>query len=57
MYQNIWVMQKGSSILILRGENLLDEEIYVPTMTYAGYPNSLPNGAGRTFYGGLEIHF
>jgi outer membrane receptor for ferrienterochelin and colicins len=50
-------MEKGSSILTLRGENLLDEEIFVPTMTYAGYPNSLPNGAGRTCYAGLELHF
>lgn len=50
-------MKKGSSILTLRGENLLDEEIYVPPMTYAGVPNSLSNGAGRTFYAGLEMHF
>lgn len=50
-------MEKGSSFLTLRGENLLDEEIFVPTMTYAGYPNSLSNGAGRTFYAGLELYF
>ncbi len=50
-------MKKGRSILTLRGENLLDEEIFVPTMTYAGYPDSLSNGPGRTFYAGLELHF
>lgn len=50
-------MKKGQSILTLKGENLLDEEIYVPPMAYAGIPDSLPNGPGRTFYAGLEIHF
>jgi outer membrane receptor for ferrienterochelin and colicins len=53
-----WVgLDKGQSILTLRAENLLDEEIYVPTFAYVGSPNSFPYGPGITFYGGLLVNF
>jgi outer membrane receptor for ferrienterochelin and colicins len=44
---------KGRAILILRGENLLDEDVYVPSFG-SGY---FPYGPGRTFYAGLDTHF
>ncbi len=50
-------LDKGRSILTLRAENLLDEEIYVPTFAYIGSPNSFPYGPGITFYGGLTVNF
>jgi outer membrane receptor protein involved in Fe transport len=48
---------KGRLFLILRGENLLDEEIYVPEFQRAGNPNSLPESGGATFYAGLTYTF
>jgi len=50
-------LDKGQSILSLRAENLLDEEVYVPTMVYAGVPNTFPYGPGATFYAGLKVDF
>ena len=50
-------LKKGRSTLTLRAENLLDEEIYVPTFAYTGSPNSFPYGAGMTFYAGLMMTF
>ncbi len=44
-------------VLTLRAENLLDEEIYVPTRAYTGLPNSFPYSPGMTFYAGLTYHF
>ena len=44
---------KGRATLILRGENLLDEDVYVPSFG-SGY---FPYGPGRTFYAGLSTHF
>jgi outer membrane receptor for ferrienterochelin and colicins len=53
-----WVgLDKGQSIFTLRAENLLDEEIYVPTFAYKGSPNSFPYGPGRTFFAGLTVNF
>ncbi len=48
---------KGRASLVFRVENLLNEKTYVPTLAYAGVPNSFPDGPGRTFYGGLTINF
>ncbi len=45
------------SILTLRVENLLNEEIYVPTFAYTGSPNSFPYGPGATLYAGLTVNF
>jgi outer membrane receptor protein involved in Fe transport len=44
---------KERAILMLRAENLLDEEIYVPNFGQ-GY---FPYGPGRTFYAGLKARF
>jgi outer membrane receptor for ferrienterochelin and colicins len=44
---------KGRVIIVLRGENLLDEDTYVPSFG-SGY---FPYGPGRTFYGGLTVRF
>jgi outer membrane receptor protein involved in Fe transport len=44
---------KGQAILILRAENLLDDEVYVPSFG-SGY---FPYGPGRTFYAGLTTRF
>jgi len=53
-----WIgLKKGQSFVTLRGENLLDEEVYAPTLTYIGVPNSFPYGAGRTVYLGVEVNF
>jgi outer membrane receptor for ferrienterochelin and colicins len=53
-----WIgLNKGQSFVTLRGENLLDEEVYVPTLTYIGVPNSFPYGPGRTVYLGVEVNF
>jgi len=49
--------KKGRSTLTLRAENLLNENIHVPTMAYTGSPNSFPYGPGRTFYAGLMMRF
>lgn len=48
---------KSCSILTLRAENLLDEDIWVPEFNRGGNPNSLPDGPGRTFYAGLQLKF
>jgi outer membrane receptor protein involved in Fe transport len=48
---------KGRSILTLRIENLIDEDLWVPEFNRAGHPNSLPDGPGTTFYAGLTISF
>lgn len=50
-------MKKGRAILTLRGENLLNEKINVPTFAYTGSPNSFPYGPGIMFFTGLTIHF
>jgi outer membrane receptor for ferrienterochelin and colicins len=47
---------KGRAILMFRVENLFNEEIYVTEFNRGGNPNSLPDGPGRTFYIGLELH-
>ncbi len=53
-----WIgWKKGQSTFTFRIENLLDEEIYVPTFAYIGSPNSFPYGPGRTFYAGLTVNF
>jgi outer membrane receptor for ferrienterochelin and colicins len=48
---------KGRATLMLRVENLLDQDIWVPEFNRGGNPNSLPDGSGRTFYGGLAYKF
>ena len=48
---------KGRSILMLRAENLLDEDIWVPEFNRGGNPNSLPDGPGATFYAGMTYRF
>ena len=50
-------LNKGQSFLTVRAENLLDEEVFVPTFAYIGVPNSFPYGPGRAFYIGLEVSF
>ncbi|MDY6950763.1 MAG: TonB-dependent receptor [Thermodesulfobacteriota bacterium] len=50
-------LDKGQSVLTLRAENIVDEEIYVPTFAYTGTPNSFPYGPGATFYAGLTVNF
>jgi outer membrane receptor for ferrienterochelin and colicins len=50
-------LKKGQAFVTLRGENLLDDEVYVPTLAYTGSPNSFPYGPGRTFYAGFEVNF
>jgi outer membrane receptor protein involved in Fe transport len=50
-------LAKGQSTLTLRIENLLDEEIYLPTFGYLGIPNSFPSGPGRTWYIGIKVQF
>jgi outer membrane receptor for ferrienterochelin and colicins len=53
-----WInCKKGRCIVTLRGENLLNEQVYVPTFAYTGVPNSFPYGPGITFYGGLTVTF
>jgi len=47
---------KGRAILTFRVENLFNEEIYVTEFNRGGNPNSLPDGPGRTFYIGFELH-
>jgi outer membrane receptor for ferrienterochelin and colicins len=48
-------LNKGQSTFTFRIENLFDEEIYVPTLAYAGTPNSFPYNPGITFYAGLTL--
>jgi outer membrane receptor protein involved in Fe transport len=48
---------KERAALTFRIENLFDEEINVAKFNRGGNPNSLPDGPGRTFYGGLTVHF
>lgn len=48
---------KGRLFFILRGENLLDQEVYVPEFQRAGNPNSLPEYSGVTVYAGLSYTF
>ncbi len=50
-------MTKGRSILLLKGENLLNDKEFAPTFAYTGSPNSFPYGAGRTFYAGVKMTF
>jgi outer membrane receptor for ferrienterochelin and colicins len=50
-------LEKKQCVLTLRAENLLDEEVYVPTLAYTGSPNSFPYGPGMTFYAGLTYNF
>ena len=49
--------KKKRSILTLRAENILNEEINAPTFAYTGSPNSFPYGTGTTFYAGMTVHF
>ena len=48
---------KGKTVLTLRGENLFNEDIYVPDFQRGGNPKSLPESAGATFYAGLMMKF
>jgi len=48
-------LNKGQSTFTFRVENLFNEKIYVPTLAYAGSPNSFPYGPGITFYAGLTF--
>jgi outer membrane receptor for ferrienterochelin and colicins len=48
---------KGRATLMLKVENLLDDDIWVPEFNRAGHPNSLPDGPGIAFYGGLTVAF
>jgi outer membrane receptor for ferrienterochelin and colicins len=48
---------KGRATLTFRIENLFNEDIYVPEFNRGGNPNSLPDGPGTTFYGGLTVTF
>ncbi len=48
---------KGRSILTLRAENFLDEDIWVPEFNRGGNPNSLPDGPGTTLYAGMTFSF
>jgi outer membrane receptor for ferrienterochelin and colicins len=48
---------KGRAMLMLRVENLLNEDIWVTEFNRAGNPNSLPDGPGRTVYAGLTYTF
>jgi outer membrane receptor for ferrienterochelin and colicin len=48
---------KGRSILTLRVENLLDEDIWVPEFNRGGNPNSLLDAPGLTAYAGLTVNF
>ncbi len=50
-------LKEGQSYFTFKVENLLDDEIYVPTFAYAGSPNSFPYNAGRTFYFGFKVNF
>jgi outer membrane receptor for ferrienterochelin and colicins len=50
-------LAKGQSTLTLRVENLFDEKIYVPTLSYTGSPNSFPGGPGITWYCGFKLRF
>jgi outer membrane receptor protein involved in Fe transport len=50
-------MQNGRSMLMLKGENLLDDKEFAPTFAYTGTPNSFPYCAGRTFYAGVKMTF
>ncbi len=48
---------KNRAILTLHAENILNQEVYVPTFAYTGAPNSFPYGPGLTFYAGLTLNF
>jgi outer membrane receptor for ferrienterochelin and colicins len=48
---------KSRSILTLRAENFLDEDIWVSEFNRGGNPNSLPDGPGTTFYAGMTFCF
>jgi outer membrane receptor for ferrienterochelin and colicin len=48
---------KDRAILMLRVENLLDQDIWVPEFNRGGNPNSLPDGPGITAYAGLTVNF
>ncbi len=50
-------LKKGQSHFIFKVENLLDDDIYVPSFAYFGTPNSFPYNAGRAFYVGFKINF
>ena len=53
-----WIgLQKERAILTLRAENVLNQEVYVPTFAYTGAPNSFPYGPGIAFYAGLTVNF
>ncbi len=46
---------RGHATLVLRGENLADNDIWTPEFNRGGVPNTLPQSGGATFYAGLEI--
>lgn len=48
---------KDRSIFMLKVENLLDQDIWVPEFNRGGNPNSLPDGPGLTIYAGLTYNF
>ncbi len=48
---------KGRLFFILRGENLLNQDIYVPEFQRRGNPNSLPEARGAAFFAGLSYTF
>ncbi|MBN1359971.1 MAG: TonB-dependent receptor [Sedimentisphaerales bacterium] len=50
-------LEKERAILTLRAENVLNQEVYVPTFAYTGAPNSFPYGPGLTIYAGLTYNF
>jgi outer membrane receptor for ferrienterochelin and colicins len=49
--------EKERILLTFKVENIFNEKIDVPEFNRNGQPNSLPDGPGITFYGGLTINF
>ncbi|MBN1765073.1 MAG: TonB-dependent receptor [Sedimentisphaerales bacterium] len=50
-------LEKGRSIFMLKGENLLDQTVQIPRLAYMEAPNSYPYNGGITFYTGLKFTF
>ena len=50
-------LKKKQAMVTFRVENLLNEKVNVPEFNRGGNPNSLPNGPGTTFFGGLKVDF
>ncbi len=52
-----WIgLEKERAVVTLRAENVLNQEVYVPTFAYTGAPNSFPYGPGLAFYAGLTLN-